>query len=49
MVYGKHSISLIPIGHVTGIHSNNLFYPLKDDSLTIGYRTEAIMSSKTES
>ena len=32
-------ISLIPIGHVTGIHSNNLFYPLKDDSLTIGYRT----------
>lgn len=32
-------ISLIPIGHVSGIHSNNLFYPLKDDSLTIGYRT----------
>jgi thiamine pyrophosphokinase len=32
-------ISLIPIGHVTGIHSDNLFYPLKDDSLTIGYRT----------
>jgi thiamine pyrophosphokinase len=32
-------ISLIPIGHVTGIHSENLFYPLKDDSLTIGYRT----------
>ncbi|SFF38320.1 thiamine diphosphokinase [Flavobacterium xueshanense] len=32
-------ISLIPIGHVTGIHSNNLYYPLKDDSLTIGYRT----------
>lgn len=33
------SISLIPIGHVTGIHSENLFYPLKDDSLTIGYKT----------
>lgn len=32
-------ISLIPIGHVSGIHSKNLFYPLKDDSLTIGYRT----------
>ncbi|WP_310594979.1 thiamine diphosphokinase [Flavobacterium sp.] len=33
------SISLIPIGHVTGIHSSNLFYPLQDDTLTIGYRT----------
>lgn len=32
-------ISLIPIGHVTGIHSENLFYPLQNDSLTIGYRT----------
>jgi thiamine pyrophosphokinase len=32
-------ISLIPIGHVTGIHSTNLFYPLQNDSLTIGYRT----------
>ena len=32
-------ISLIPIGHVSGIHSDNLFYPLQDDSLTIGYRT----------
>lgn len=31
-------ISLIPIGHVTGIHSENLFYPLQNDSLTIGYR-----------
>jgi len=35
----KTIISLIPIGHVSGIHSENLFYPLKDDSLTIGYRT----------
>jgi thiamine pyrophosphokinase len=32
-------ISLIPIGHVNGIHSDNLHYPLKGDSLTIGYRT----------
>nr|WP_314864962.1 thiamine diphosphokinase [uncultured Flavobacterium sp.] len=32
-------ISLIPIGHVSGIHSSNLFYPLQDDTLTIGYRT----------
>jgi thiamine pyrophosphokinase len=35
----KTPISLIPIGHVTGIHSENLFYPLKNDSPTIGYRT----------
>jgi thiamine pyrophosphokinase len=32
-------ISLIPIGMVTGIHSKNLFYPLQNDTLTIGYRT----------
>ncbi|WP_366187289.1 thiamine diphosphokinase [Flavobacterium ovatum] len=32
-------ISLIPIGHVTGIASENLFYPLQNDSLTIGYKT----------
>jgi thiamine pyrophosphokinase len=38
--YPAHTpISLIPIGHVNGIHSENLFYPLKDDSFTIGYRT----------
>lgn len=35
----KTPISLIPIGHVTGIHSTNLFYPLKGDHLTIGLRT----------
>ncbi|UQD57531.1 thiamine diphosphokinase [Flavobacterium sp. K5-23] len=35
----KTPISLIPIGHVTGIHSENLFYPLENDYLTIGYRT----------
>jgi thiamine pyrophosphokinase len=27
----KTPISLIPIGHVT-VHSENLFYPLKNDS-----------------
>lgn len=32
-------ISLIPIGNVTGIHSSNLFYPLQNDTLTLGYRT----------
>ena len=38
--YPKNTpISLIPIGLVTGIHSKNLFYPLENDSLTIGYRT----------
>ncbi len=35
----KTPLSLIPVGHVTGIHSQNLFYPLENDSLTIGYRT----------
>ncbi|MCB0442573.1 MAG: thiamine diphosphokinase, partial [Flavobacterium sp.] len=38
--YPKNTvISLIPIGAVQGIHSQNLFYPLENDSLTIGYRT----------
>jgi thiamine pyrophosphokinase len=32
-------LSLIPIGNVSGIHSENLFYPLNNDTLTIGYRT----------
>ena len=32
-------ISLIPIGIVYGINSKNLFYPLNNDTLTIGYRT----------
>jgi thiamine pyrophosphokinase len=35
----KTVISLIPIGKVTGIHSTNLYYPLKEDTLTMGYRT----------
>ena len=32
-------ISLIPIGNVTGIHTQNLQYSLKNESLTMGYRT----------
>jgi thiamine pyrophosphokinase len=40
MVYGNTPISLIPIGHVTGIHSENLFYALQDESSTIGYRRQ---------
>lgn len=38
--YTKDSIiSLIPIGIVENISSENLFYPLKNDTLTLGYRT----------
>lgn len=33
------TISLIPIGKVTGIKTKNLFYPLNNEELTIGYRT----------
>lgn len=32
-------LSLIPIGIVSGIYSENLFYPLNNDTLTIGYKT----------
>ncbi|WP_310380069.1 thiamine diphosphokinase [Flavobacterium sp.] len=32
-------ISLIPIGKVTGIHTQNLHYSLQNETLTIGYRT----------
>ena len=32
-------ISLIPIGKVSGITTQNLFYPLINEELTIGYRT----------
>lgn len=35
----KTPISLIPIGKVIGITTENLFYPLKNEELTIGYRT----------
>ena len=33
------TLSLIPIGKVTGITTQNLFYPLNNEELTIGYRT----------
>ena len=32
-------LSLIPIGKVTGISTQNLFYSLTNEDLTIGYRT----------
>ncbi len=35
----KTPISLIPIGKVTGITTENLFYSLKNEELKIGYRT----------
>lgn len=35
----KTILSLIPIGLVDGISSENLEYPLKNDTLIIGYRT----------
>jgi thiamine pyrophosphokinase len=38
--YTKDSIiSLIPIGEVSGITTENLFYPLKNETLQLGYRT----------
>ena len=33
------TLSLIPIGTVSGITTKNLFYPLNNEELTIGYRT----------
>ena len=38
--YPKNTtISLIPIGHVSGICSKNLFYPLENTTLIIGFKT----------
>ena len=38
--YAKNTIlSLIPIGKVSGITTENLFYPLKNEELNLGYRT----------
>lgn len=38
--YTKNSIiSLIPIGEVSGISTKNLFYPLHNETLQLGYRT----------
>ncbi|WP_163399739.1 thiamine diphosphokinase [Flavobacterium fluviatile] len=41
-------ISLIPIGIVNGIFSNNLKYELQDDTLTMGYRTGSSNSVKKD-
>ncbi len=35
----KTNISLIPVGNVSGITTQNLLYPLQNDRLTMGYRT----------
>jgi thiamine pyrophosphokinase len=38
--YSKDSIiSLVPVGEVSGIVTENLFYPLNNETLTIGHRT----------
>lgn len=34
-------LSLIPIGEVHGTYSKNLYYPLQDDTLTLGYKTSS--------
>lgn len=40
--YTKNSvISLIPVGEVTGVFSKNLFYPLNNDTLSIGHKTSS--------
>lgn len=41
-------ISLIPIGVVNGIFSNNLKYELQNDTLTMGYRTGSSNSVKKD-
>ena len=33
------TLTIIPIGKVSGITTKNLFYPLNNEELTIGYRT----------
>jgi thiamine pyrophosphokinase len=38
--YPKDTVlSLMPIGQVTSIHSENLAFPLSDDTLTLGYHS----------
>jgi len=44
----KTILSLIPIGSVEGISSENLEYPLENDTLTIGYRTGSSNSVLTD-
>ncbi len=35
----KTILSLLPIGEVSGISTHNLFYPLQNENLKLGYRT----------
>ena len=47
--YTKDTIlSLIPIGHVEGITTNNLKYPLLNDSLTLGIRIGSSNSANAD-
>ncbi len=39
MVHRQHYFVTNPIGKVSGITTKNLFYPLNNEELTIGYRT----------
>ena len=41
-------LSLIPVGTATGISSENLLYPLLNDTLQIGYRTGSSNSAKDD-
>lgn len=47
--YTKDTIlSLIPVGTVSGITSENLLYPLQDDTLVLGYRNGSSNSAKED-
>jgi len=40
--YTKNSvISLIPVEKMNGVSSKNLFFPLKNDTLSIGHKTSS--------
>lgn len=41
-------LSLIPVGTVRGINSENLLYPLHNDTLVMGYRTGSSNSAKVD-
>lgn len=41
-------ISLIPVGTVSGITTQNLKYPLNNESLTMGYRTGSSNEAETD-
>lgn len=44
----KTIISLIPVGIVAGINSENLCYPLRNDTLKLGYRTGSSNCAKED-